>query len=100
MTAQPVELELHNEPLPLSAPFRIAGHVFEAMPATVVTLRAGAQVEQAQRRAVGAIVERIRLSQRANLLDAICLGTTDGIKLAVNATGGTCKSCHDDFRAK
>ncbi|MDR6989998.1 dipeptide epimerase [Luteimonas sp. 3794] len=44
MTAQPVELELHNEPLPLSAPFRIAGHVFSAMPATVVTLRAGAHV--------------------------------------------------------
>lgn len=41
MTAEPVELELHNEPLPMSAPFRIAGHVFKAMPATVVTLRAG-----------------------------------------------------------
>jgi L-alanine-DL-glutamate epimerase-like enolase superfamily enzyme len=40
--AVPVELELHNEPLPLAAPFRIAGHVFEAMPATVVTLRDGA----------------------------------------------------------
>lgn len=39
-----VELELHNEPLPMSAPFRIAGHVFEAMPATVVTLRDGAHV--------------------------------------------------------
>ncbi len=37
----PLELELHNEPLPLAAPFRIAGHVFEAMPATVVTLRDG-----------------------------------------------------------
>ena len=37
----PIELELHNEPLPLAAPFRIAGHVFEAMPATVVTLRDG-----------------------------------------------------------
>jgi L-alanine-DL-glutamate epimerase-like enolase superfamily enzyme len=36
-----VVLELHNEPLPMSAPFRIAGHVFEAMPATVVTLRDG-----------------------------------------------------------
>jgi L-alanine-DL-glutamate epimerase-like enolase superfamily enzyme len=35
-------LELHNEPLPMSAPFRISGHVFEAMPATVVTLREGA----------------------------------------------------------
>src|SRR5690606_23093500 len=42
--AVPVELELHNEPLPLSAPFRIAGHVFEAMPATVVTLRDGGHV--------------------------------------------------------
>jgi L-alanine-DL-glutamate epimerase-like enolase superfamily enzyme len=39
-----VELELHNEPLPMSAPFRIAGHVFKAMPATVVTLRDGAHV--------------------------------------------------------
>lgn len=37
----PLRLELHNEPLPLAAPFRIAGHVFEAMPATVVTLRDG-----------------------------------------------------------
>lgn len=37
----PIQLELHNEPLRLAAPFRIAGHVFEAMPATVVTLREG-----------------------------------------------------------
>jgi len=36
-----LQLELHNEPLPLSAPFRISGHVFEAMPATVVMLREG-----------------------------------------------------------
>nr|WP_255699419.1 dipeptide epimerase [Luteimonas sp. Y-2-2-4F] len=35
---------MHNEPLPLAAPFRIAGHVFEAMPATVVTLRDGRHV--------------------------------------------------------
>ncbi len=34
-------LELHNEPLRLAAPFRIAGHVFEAMPATIATLREG-----------------------------------------------------------
>ncbi len=40
----PIELELHNEPLPMAAPFRIAGHVFTAMPATVVTLRDGAHV--------------------------------------------------------
>lgn len=37
----PIQLELHNEPLRLAAPFRISGHVFEAMPATVVTLRDG-----------------------------------------------------------
>nr|WP_225583759.1 dipeptide epimerase [Pseudoxanthomonas sp. PXM02] len=30
--------------MPLSAPFRISGHVFEAMPATVVTLRDGRHV--------------------------------------------------------
>ena len=36
------ELTLHNEPLPLAHPFRISGYVFEAMPATVVTLRDGA----------------------------------------------------------
>ena len=40
----PVELQLRNEPLPLSAPFRISGHVFEAMPATVVTLRDGPHI--------------------------------------------------------
>lgn len=34
-------LELRNEPLRLSAPFRISGYVFEAMPATVATLRRG-----------------------------------------------------------
>lgn len=39
-----ITLQLHNEPLPLAAPFRISGHVFEAMPATVVTLRDGAHV--------------------------------------------------------
>ena len=39
--AVPVTLELHNEPLPLSAPFRISGYVFDAMPATIVTLRDG-----------------------------------------------------------
>lgn len=27
-------------------------------------------------------------------------GNFDGIKVAVNATGGACKACHDDFRAK
>lgn len=37
-------LELHNEPLPMAAPFRISGHVFHDMPATVVTLRHGEHV--------------------------------------------------------
>jgi cytochrome c556 len=27
-------------------------------------------------------------------------GNLDNIKVAVNATSGVCKSCHDDFRAK
>jgi cytochrome c556 len=27
-------------------------------------------------------------------------GNLDGIKAAVNATGGACKACHDDFRVK
>lgn len=40
----PMQLELRNEPLNLSAPFRIAGYVFHAMPATVVTLRHGEHV--------------------------------------------------------
>ena len=36
-----VSLMLRNEPLPLKAPFRISGYVFDAMPATVVTLHDG-----------------------------------------------------------
>ena len=36
-----VELELRNELLRLSAPFRISGHVFETSPVTIVTLRQG-----------------------------------------------------------
>lgn len=36
-----VTLTLHNEPLPLKAPFRISGYTFEAMPATVVRLHDG-----------------------------------------------------------
>jgi len=39
--ANRVELHLHNEPLPLSAPFRISGYVFDSMPATVVTVNDG-----------------------------------------------------------
>lgn len=36
-----VTLKLHNEPLPLKAPFRISGYTFEAMPATIVRLHDG-----------------------------------------------------------
>lgn len=36
-----VRMEVHNEPLRLSAPFRISGYVFESMPATVVILDDG-----------------------------------------------------------
>lgn len=37
----PICLELQLEPLPLAAPFRISGYVFDAMPAIVATLRDG-----------------------------------------------------------
>jgi L-alanine-DL-glutamate epimerase-like enolase superfamily enzyme len=36
-----VELELRNELLRLSAPFRISGHVFETSPVTIASLRQG-----------------------------------------------------------
>ncbi|MDD2809602.1 cytochrome c [Rhodoferax sp.] len=39
-------------------------------------------------------VEMTKLSAAAKA------GNLDNIKQAVNATAGTCKSCHDDFRAK
>lgn len=36
----------------------------------------------------------------AKLSAATKTGNLDNIKVAVNAAGGVCKSCHDDFRAK
>jgi len=39
-------------------------------------------------------------TEMAKLTVAAKSGNLDGIKAAVNATGGTCKSCHDDFRNK
>lgn len=36
----------------------------------------------------------------AKLTAATKTGNLDAIKTAVNAVGGSCKSCHDDFRAK
>lgn len=39
-------------------------------------------------------------AEMTKLAAAAKSGNMDNIKLAVNATGGTCKSCHDDFRAK
>ena len=36
----------------------------------------------------------------AKLSTATKTGNLDAIKVAVNAAGGACKSCHDDFRAK
>lgn len=39
-------------------------------------------------------------SEMGKLAVAAKSGNLESIKLAVNATGGTCKSCHDDFRAK
>ncbi len=39
-------------------------------------------------------------AEMTKLSAAAKTGNLDNIKLAVTATGGTCKSCHDDFRAK
>jgi cytochrome c556 len=39
-------------------------------------------------------------SEMTKLAAAAKTGNLEIIKQAVNATGGTCKSCHDDFRAK
>lgn len=39
-------------------------------------------------------------AEMTKLAAAAKSGNLDAIKVAVNATGGTCKSCHDDFRAK
>jgi len=39
-------------------------------------------------------------AEMAKLAVAAKSGNLDSIKVAVSATGGACKSCHDDFRAK
>lgn len=39
-------------------------------------------------------------AEMSKLAAAAKSGNLDSIKVAVNATGGACKSCHDDFRAK
>jgi len=39
-------------------------------------------------------------AEMSNLAAVAKTGNLENIKLAVNATGGTCKACHDDFRAK
>lgn len=39
-------------------------------------------------------------TEMTKLAAAAKTGNLESIKTAVNATGGTCKSCHDDFRAK
>jgi len=39
-------------------------------------------------------------AEMAKLSVAAKTGSLDNVKVAVNAVGGTCKSCHDDFRAK
>ena len=39
-------------------------------------------------------------AEMVKLTAATKTGNLDAIKVAVNAAGGTCKSCHDDFKAK
>jgi len=69
-------LELHNEPLPLAAPFRISGHVFHDMPATVVTLRHGEHVGRGEAAGVYYLDDRppLMLATLENLRDRIEAG--------------------------
>lgn len=39
-------------------------------------------------------------TEMSKLAVAAKAGNIDAIKAAVNSTGGACKACHDDFRAK
>lgn len=39
-------------------------------------------------------------TEMSNLAAVAKTGNLDNIKAAVNAAGGTCKACHDDFRTK
>jgi cytochrome c556 len=39
-------------------------------------------------------------AEMSKLAAAAKTGNLESIKTAVNATGGACKSCHDDYRAK
>ncbi|BCO25641.1 cytochrome c' [Rhodoferax lithotrophicus] len=39
-------------------------------------------------------------AEMSKLSAAAKTGNLENIKLAVNATGGACKACHDDFRSK
>jgi len=39
-------------------------------------------------------------AEMVKLVAAAKTGNLDNIKVAANAVGGTCKSCHDDFKAK
>ena len=41
LTSSRIGLEVHNEKLPLKAPFRISGYTFHDSPVTLVTLRDG-----------------------------------------------------------
>jgi L-alanine-DL-glutamate epimerase-like enolase superfamily enzyme len=78
MSAPRVALTLHNEPLPLSAPFRISGHVFNAMPATVVTLRDGSFVGRGEAAGVYYLDDRPEgmLATLEGLRDTIEAGLT------------------------
>lgn len=63
------ELDLRIEPLPLAAPFRISGYVFEAMPAVVVTLGEGKHVGRGE--AAGVYYNDDRPEQMLATLEAL-----------------------------
>jgi len=83
-------LELHNEPLPLAAPFRISGHVFHDMPATVVTLRHGDHVGRGEAAGVYYLDDRppLMLATLENLRDRIEAGIGREELRAVLPPGG------------
>ena len=64
--------------------------------------RSGAAVVLAARRTDRLATLRAEIEASGGDAHVVALDVTDvdSIKAAVNATGGTCKSCHDDFRAK
>ena len=85
-----VSLTLHNEPLPLKAPFRISGYTFDAMPATVVSLRDGELEGRGEAAGVYYLDDRPEqmLATLEALRDTIESGITRAVLLDLLPPGG------------